>query len=133
MFSMVVADGKKSLYSFYVMPKYGKDIESYFQSQDKKISLASIVHLGIKVLEMLEVVHEAGYIYGDLKLDNILIGEGEDLPENGTTPTQNVFENVQLNLIDFGFASKYLDKQGMHLPETQVELFQGNLIFSSLG
>lgn len=34
MFSNIV-DGKKILYSFYTMQRYGKDLEQYFQSQKK--------------------------------------------------------------------------------------------------
>ena len=134
MFNNIV-EGKKNLYSFYVMPKYGKDIEQYFQFQKKKLSLQSIIALGIKVIDMLEMVHNSGYIYGDLKLDNILIGDGQTLPKdtgNGIK-SDNCFQNVSLNLIDFGFATKFLDKQGNHNPETHMDLFQGNLIFSSIG
>ena len=31
-----------------------------------------VADLGIKILEILKSVHDSGYIYGDLKLDNIL-------------------------------------------------------------
>jgi serine/threonine protein kinase len=75
------------------------------------------------------MVHKSGYIYGDLKLDNILAGCGETIPDG---PTDNAFSNVSLNLIDFGFATKYLDSKGSHLPDKHIELFQGNLIFSSV-
>ena len=81
MFNNVTED-RKNLYSFYVMPRFGEDIESYFQEQDKKFSLSTIVRLGIKMIDILEMVHKSGYIYGDLKLDNILTGFGEVLPEN---------------------------------------------------
>lgn len=79
MFSNIV-EGKKTLYSFYTMPRFGKDIEQYFQSQNKKLSLMSVIHLGIKIIDILEMVHNSGYIYGDLKLDNILVGHGDTLP-----------------------------------------------------
>lgn len=36
----------------------------------------SVIHLGMKVIDILETVHNSGYIYGDLKLDNILVGNG---------------------------------------------------------
>lgn len=128
MFNNVV-EGHKNLYSFYIMPRYGKDIESFFSDHDKKLSLSSIVRLGIRMIDILEMVHKSGYIYGDLKLDNILAGFGDNLPDS---PSDNAFSNVSLNLIDFGFATKYLDKEGSHLPEKHIELFQGNLIFSSV-
>jgi serine/threonine protein kinase len=124
-----VVEGQKTLYSFYVMPKYGKDIDSYFHEQGKRFSLQSIVRLGIKVLDVLEQVHNSGYVYGDLKLDNILVGHGETLPN---ADAENAFANVSLNLIDFGFATKFVDRDGNHLPERHIDMFQGNLIFSSV-
>jgi serine/threonine protein kinase len=58
------------------MPKYGADVDQYFHSMNKDLSTKSIIHLGMEVLKILQKVHSSGYVYGDLKLDNILIGEG---------------------------------------------------------
>ena len=102
------------------MPRFGKDLDSFFSEQGKKLSLNSVVRLGIKVLDILEMVHNSGYIYGDLKLDNILAGHGENLP---TGSVDNSFSNISLNLIDFGFATKFVDNAGQHLPEKNIELF----------
>ena len=72
MFNQLI-DGEKQLYSYYVMPRYGKDIEQYFKKSGKKLPVKAVVDLGIKVLEILEMVHNAQYLYGDLKLDNLLL------------------------------------------------------------
>lgn len=106
MFNNVI-EGRKNLFSFYVMPKYGKDMETYFTEQGKRLSLSSILRLGIKMIDVLEQVHQSGYIYCDLKLDNILAGDGSNLPDKADG---NAFSNVSLNLIDFGFATKYIDR-----------------------
>ena len=58
------------------MPKLGIEVDQYFNSMGKSLSTKSIIHLGIEVLKILEKVHSSGYIFGDLKLDNLLIGEG---------------------------------------------------------
>jgi serine/threonine protein kinase len=58
------------------MPKYGADVDRYFHSMNKDLSIKSIIHLGMEVLKILQKVHSSGYVYGDLKLDNILIGDG---------------------------------------------------------
>jgi serine/threonine protein kinase len=42
----------------------------------KDLSIKSIIHLGMEVMKILQKVHSSGYVYGDLKLDNILIGDG---------------------------------------------------------
>jgi serine/threonine protein kinase len=64
----------------------------------------------METLKILEKVHQSGYIYGDLKLDNILVGEGQTLPNQFTNPELDVFEKVSLHLIDFGFATRYVDR-----------------------
>ena len=75
-------------------------------------------------MDSLHVVHDAGYIYNDLKLDNLVIG---DAPELGD-PNANLHK---IRLIDYGLAKKYVDDRGLHLPEQQSTAFEGNLIFSS--
>ena len=68
-------DGEKPFMSFYVMPKYGRNLDSIFEQSDSLFSAKTVLMLGIKLLEILEKLHEAGYIYNDMKLDNILIGD----------------------------------------------------------
>lgn len=58
------------------MPKYGMNLENLFLSMNKRMPIESIIDIGVKVLESLEKIHRAGFIYGDLKLDNILFGYG---------------------------------------------------------
>ena len=37
----------------------------------------------------------------------------------------------KINMIDFGLAQKYVDKNGQHIPAIRERYFQGNLIFAS--
>lgn len=62
------------LMSYLIMPRYGKNLDTYFEAVGKNFSKASIYHLGLTVLEILEQIHASGYVYNDLKLDNLLIG-----------------------------------------------------------
>jgi serine/threonine protein kinase len=71
---------EKEICSYYIMPKLGVEVEQYFHSMNKSLSTKSCLRLAIETLTTLEKVHESGYIYGDLKLDNILVGEGQTLP-----------------------------------------------------
>ena len=44
-------------------------------------------------------------------------------------------ENDQANniiLIDYGYVSMYLDSEGKHIKNEQVDTFRGNLMFASL-
>ena len=47
----------------------------------------------------------AGYTYNDLKLDNILVGDCENKPSSLS----------EIRVIDFGFAAKFLNKDGSHI------------------
>lgn len=71
---------------------------------------------------MLEDLHEAGYIYNDLKLDNILVGDSLFSQSSQT----------EIRLIDFGFSQEYLRSDGRHKQQTEVTFFRGNIIFASL-
>ena len=73
----------------------------------------------------LEKVHEMGFIFNDLKPDNILIGN-EPFLDSITDPIQsnpdhhsnNSSKDRQLykvSLIDFGLVSKYKRKNGDHI------------------
>ena len=59
------------------MPKFGGDLDSFFKSVNRTLSLPSIIHVGVAVIDLLEKVHKSGYIYGDLKLDNLLFGNNQ--------------------------------------------------------
>lgn len=76
------------------MPKYGKNLEQIFRQQNNKLPFQTIIQIGLKLIDIIEMIHAAGYTYNDLKLDNILIGDHQQ-----TEHSMN-----QVRLIDFGFA-----------------------------
>ena len=69
--------------------------------------MVSAYHLCLHLLNLLEVIHDAGLVYNDLKCDNILLDHGEQLPNLSKNAYVNCFENVHLNLIDFGLCSNW--------------------------
>ena len=66
--------------------------------------------LGLKLLDILELIHDSGLVYNDLKPDNILIGNSDFVPELDDNSDQNIFADIDINLIDFGMASRWRDK-----------------------
>ena len=42
-----------------------------------------------------------------------------------------MFKECSIHLVDFGYASKYLDKDSKHIKEDVVDSFRGNLMFAS--
>ena len=76
----------------------------------------------MQLIEALKAVHESGFVYNDLKLDNIMINRKND--------RQNEYD-FNLVLIDYGLAIEYRSDSGKHLPMEEMPEFKGNLIFAS--
>ena len=73
-----------------------------------------------QILKCLEIVHHAGFVYNDLKPDNIMI-------------TLDDANKINVTLIDYGFLTKFQDKNSNHIKENEpANEFLGNLITASL-
>lgn len=71
------------------------------------------------MIDCLEYIHDAGYIYNDLKQDNIMITEQDD-------------GKFLVTLVDFGLVSKYM-KNGTHISEDErSKHFYGCLQFADM-
>ena len=64
---------------------------------------------GIQLLNILEKIHEVGFVYNDLKLDNLLLDANVDFKSLLTTD-EDFFARININIIDYGFVTKYLDE-----------------------
>lgn len=114
------------------MPRYGQSLDKLLKEQKFKLPLTSAYHLCHHLVNLLEVIHDSGLVYNDLKCDNILLNYGEHLPKLSQDTNKNYFKNIHLNLIDFGLASNWLNrKTGKHHEDEDVTYFRGNLYFAS--
>lgn len=66
-------------YAWVVMPQYGHNLDSIFESTDRNFSRETIYDVGVAILNSLEITHNAGYVYNDLKLDNLMVGYNQYL------------------------------------------------------
>ncbi|XP_059620740.1 nucleosomal histone kinase 1-like [Phlebotomus argentipes] len=82
---------------FVVMPRYGSDIWKIFINNGRQIPLHTVYRLAIQMIDVLEYIHEATYIHGDLKGANILLGFGKG-------------GGAQAYLVDFGLATHFTTK-----------------------
>lgn len=71
---------QQQIWSYMVLRRYGDTLEKFLFKRNEPFSLACALKIGLRLLEQLRVIHEAGYTYNDLKLDNILVGECRDEP-----------------------------------------------------
>ena len=89
--------------------------------------------IGLNILNILEMVHDSGYVFNDLKFENILLGDCDMVPDEWTAnQLKHNLSNEQLVLTDFGLASRWKDKEtGEHLPKEGLKYFGGNMYFAS--
>ena len=127
-------DDCASLFTFIVMPRYGANLHKLFVARKGKLSSESIYSLGIQLLNIMEQIHTKGYVFNDLKLDNLLFNFDTKIDDIMKTTDEDIFRENNVNIIDFGFASPYktLDGSEEHLPKVRMDLFQGNILFSSI-
>jgi serine/threonine protein kinase len=90
-------------------------LKKLFLLDKQKWSPQTIMHVGLQLIDVLESTHRAGYVFNDLKLDNILIQYGT-LPDRGR---HNIFYGIKLHLIDFGFATEFREN-GQHIEQRKL-------------
>lgn len=83
---------------FIVLPRFGRDIAKLFADQNNQFPLHTVYRLGWQILNVLEYIHMCGYVHGDIKGSNVLLGFGKGGDE-------------QCYLLDFGLACKFSTKE----------------------
>ena len=84
-------------------------------------------------MAILKNIHEAGFVYNDLKLDNLLFDFDLMNVEDLNTTNIDIFEKMNINIIDYGFATPYLEKlTKRHIIVSNIGTFRGNIVFSSV-
>ena len=69
-----MATQNDKLMAWFIMPRYGYNLEYIFNKMEHRLLKSSIYDIGLAILFNLEAVHKAGYVYNDLKLDNLMVG-----------------------------------------------------------
>lgn len=88
-----------------VLRRYGDTLEKFLFKRNEPFTLPCALKIGIKLFDQLKLIHEAGFTYNDLKLDNILVGECRDEPNYKYT-------QHRIRIIDFGLVKRFIDEQG---------------------
>lgn len=108
-------------HSFIVMQKLGLNLSQILNMRNQRFSLKTVCQVGHRLVTILEKLHSIGKIYNDLKLENIIVGDGEC-----SKPSMS-----HIRLIDFGLCTDYLDKDGSHIKFGYTKEFIGNMALSS--
>ena len=88
------------------MEKLGMSLKDILKKNKRHFTIKCILQIGIKLIVLLQKMHNTGYIHCDIKPDNIMIGDYN----------KDVSLRNKLYLIDFGIAQKWRGDDGAHLP-----------------
>ena len=75
------------------------------------ISQQSIYELGRELLNMLEIIHNSGFVYNNLAPENIIFNTEKTIRLRRGQP-ENCFNEYSAHLIDFSHATPYRDLSG---------------------
>jgi hypothetical protein len=108
---------------FLIENLHGPSLDKIVEFCDNKLSINTIYQIGIEILYCIKLFHEEGYLYLDLKSDNIAILLNPILYND---------KHMHLTLIDYGFAIKYKDLNGNHLTPDNSSKKHGNIYLASI-
>ena len=104
----------KDEYNYYmVIDLLGKSLQE-IKNKFNNFSFSFILKIGIKIIQLLEIIHEKKLIHRDIKPDNFLF----DL-------------NNELYIIDFGFCKTYIQND-KHIPIKNTKGLIGNYMYASI-
>jgi serine/threonine protein kinase len=96
---------EEAMMAYMIMPRYGHNLDFFFEKRNNTISKSNALAIGLAAIDMLQSVHAAGYIYNDLKLDNLMTGY-----KDAFSPEKDL-QDSSIHLVDFGFATRFTDKE----------------------
>ncbi|KAG8449130.1 hypothetical protein GDO86_015980 [Hymenochirus boettgeri] len=106
-------------YRFMVMDRFGEDLQKILESRGKKIfARQTVLQLGLRLIDILEYIHEHEYVHGDIKASNLLI--------HHKNPNQ-------VYLVDYGLAYRYCpDSIHKDYKEDPRKCHNGTIEFTSI-
>ena len=99
-------------YPFLIMTRFAISLHDFLKHKPA-LSKSSVMSLGHGLLDALQSIHEAGLTHNDIKSQNIMLG---NYGQKFYLKRNNHFKDIEINLIDFGFADEYM-VDGVHIIE----------------
>ena len=112
-----ISFGHNKDFNILVEPLLGETLYSLFLRLRKKFTLKDICLIAIQTLERIEHIHSKGYLHGDIKPENFVIG---------------IDDQRIIYIIDFGLSKKYRsDRTGNHIQFCVTKKMNGTARYAS--
>ncbi|XP_062046103.1 serine/threonine-protein kinase VRK1-like [Lepus europaeus] len=105
-------------YRFMIMDRFGSDLQKIYEANARRFSWKTVLQLSLRILDVLEYIHEHEYVHGDIKASNLLLS----------------YKNPdQVYVVDYGLAYRYCP-EGVHkeYKEDPKRCHDGTLEFTSV-
>ena len=101
-----------------IMQLLGKSLDNVLEEKGGKFDLATVLNLGLNITELLEKIHNAGFIHRDIKPNNFLLGLTDIDP--------NVY------IMDFGLSKQYISMDKKHIDMKVERSLVGTARYASI-
>ncbi|KAM5163283.1 serine/threonine-protein kinase VRK2 isoform 2-T2 [Mantella aurantiaca] len=109
---------KSISYRFMVLDRLGSDLQNLQKSNSGRLPLQAVMQVGVRMLDVLEYIHEHEYVHGDIKAGNILC---------------HLSDPSKVYLADYGLSYRYCpDGKHKEYKEDPRKCHNGTLEFTSL-
>ncbi|RDX81195.1 Casein kinase 1-like protein HD16, partial [Mucuna pruriens] len=114
--------GRQGDYYVMVMDMLGPSLWDVWNNNSHTMSTEMVACIAIEAISILEKMHSRGYVHGDVKPENFLLGPP------GTPDEKKLF------LVDLGLATKWMDSTtGLHVDYDQrPDVFRGTVRYASV-
>jgi serine/threonine protein kinase len=114
--------GRQGDYFVMVMDMLGPSLWDLWNNNSHTMSVEMVACIAIEAISILERMHSKGYVHGDVKPENFLLG------------TPGTPDEKKLFLVDLGLATKWKDiSTGLHIDYDQrPDVFRGTVRYASV-
>ncbi|KAM3595614.1 uncharacterized protein V6R79_026434 [Siganus canaliculatus] len=105
-------------YRFMVIDRLGADLQNKFEECGKRLPRKVVLQLGLRLLDILEYIHEHEYVHADIKASNLMLSHSDP---------------NQVYLADYGLAYRYApDSVLKEYKEDPKRCHDGTIEFTSI-